>query len=146
MGINLDPGIKAYIDLATELYDDEADHGSIEDQRLAYLDLCSAFARPHPTGVKAMDRTIKAGGIDIPLRVYRPAASGVLPAVLFFHGGGWVLGDLDSHDSNAADICGRAHYVVVSPHYRLGPPNPRPAAPPDFSTSPYPTPPPPPAV
>ena len=81
MGPNLDPGIKAYIDLANELYDDEADHGSIEDQRQAYLDLCGAFARPHPPGVKAMDRTIKANGIDIPMRVYRPAASGVLPAV-----------------------------------------------------------------
>ena len=65
MGLNLDPGIKAYIDLANELYDDEADHGSIEDQRQAYLDLCGAFARPHPPGVKAMDRTIKANGVTI---------------------------------------------------------------------------------
>jgi acetyl esterase len=128
MGPNLDPGIKAYIDLATELYDDEAAHGSIEDQRQAYLDLCGAFARPHPPGVKAIDRTIKANGIDIPLRVYRPAANGVLPAVMFFHGGGWVLGDLDSHDSIAADICGKTDAVVVSVHYRLAPESPFPAA------------------
>jgi acetyl esterase/lipase len=128
MGPNLDPGIKAYIDLANELYDDEADHGSIEDQRQAYLDLCGAFARPHPPGVKAMDRTIKANGVDIPLRIYRPAASGVLPAALFFHGGGWVLGDLDSHDSITADICGRTNAVVIAVHYRLAPENPFPAA------------------
>jgi acetyl esterase len=128
MGLNLDPGIKAYIDLANELYDDEADHGSIEDQRQAYLDLCGAFARPHPPGVKAMDRTIKASGIDVPLRVYRPAASGDRPAAMFFHGGGWVLGDLDSHDSIAADICGKTDAVVAAVHYRLAPENPFPAA------------------
>src|ERR1700752_2946568 len=85
MGPNLDPGIKAYIDLAAELYDDDTDQGSIEDRRQAYLELCEPFARPHPPGVKAVDRTIKAAGVEIPLRVYRPAAAGALPAVLFFH-------------------------------------------------------------
>ncbi len=128
MGPNLDPGIKAYIKLAAELYDDELDQDSIEDQRQAYLDLCEAFARPHPPGVKAMDRTVRAHGVDIPLRVYRPAASGVLPAVLFYHGGGWVLGDLDSHDSIAADLCGRTGAVVIAVDYRLAPENPFPAA------------------
>ena len=128
MALNLDPGIKAYIQLADQLYDDEAEHGSIDDQRQAYLDLCSAFARPHPEGVKAMDRTIKAEGIDIPVRVYRPAAGGALPAVLFFHGGGWVLGDLDSHDSITADICDKTGAVVIAVQYRLAPENPFPAA------------------
>ncbi len=125
---NLDPGIKAYIDLATELYGEETDHGSIEDQRQAYLELCNAFARPHPDGVKTMERSIKAAGVDIPLRVYRPTASGVLPAILFLHGGGWVLGDLDSHDSITADICARTGAVVIAVHYRLAPEHPFPAA------------------
>jgi acetyl esterase len=124
---NLDPASRP-ISIWRTNSSDEADHGSIEDQRQAYLDLCGAFARPHPAGVKALDRTIKANGIDIPLRIYRPAASGVLPAVLFFHGGGWVLGDLDSHDSITADICGRTNAVVIAVHYRLAPENPFPAA------------------
>ena len=128
MGPNLDPGIKAYIDLAAELYDDDTDHGSIEDRRQAYLELCEAFARPHPPGVKAVDRTIKADGVEIPLRVYRPAAAGALPAVLFYHGGGWMLGDLDSHDSITADICGRTGAVVIAVQYRLAPEHPFPAA------------------
>jgi acetyl esterase len=127
MGPNLDPGIQAYIKLADELFDDDTG-ASIEDQRQAYLELCNAFARPHPEGVKARDRTIRAGGVEIPLRVYRPPASGALPAVLFFHGGGWVLGDLDSHDSIAADICGRTGAVVIAVHYRLAPEHPFPAA------------------
>jgi acetyl esterase len=128
MGPNLDPGLRAYLDLAAQLFGEETDNGSIEDQRQAYLELCNAFARPHPEGVKALDRSIRAGGVDIPLRVYRPAASGVLPAILFLHGGGWVLGDLDSHDSIAADICGRAGAVVIAVHYRLAPEHPFPAA------------------
>jgi len=127
MGPNLDPGIQTYIKLADELFEDDAG-ASIEDQRQAYLELCNAFARPHPEGVKAMDRTIRAGGIEIGLRVYRPAAGGALPAVLFFHGGGWVVGDLDSHDSIAADICGRTGTVVIAVHYRLAPEHPFPAA------------------
>ena len=121
MGLNLDPGIKAYIDQATALYDDEAAHGSLAAQRQAYLDLCRAFAKPHPTGVSASDRLIDADGRDIPVRVYRPASNTVLPCVLFFHRGGWVVGNLDSHDSIAADICGRNGAVVIAVNYRLAP-------------------------
>ena len=128
MGPNLDPGIQAYINLANELFDDADAAASIEDQRQAYLELCNAFARPHPDGVKARDRTIKAGGVEIPLRVYRPPASGALPAMLFFHGGGWVLGDLDSHDSIAADFCSRTGAIVIAVQYRLAPEHPFPAA------------------
>jgi len=96
------------------------DHGSIEDQRQAYLDLCGAFAAaPIRRGVKAIERTSRPKASTCRCAFYRPAASGVLPAVMFFHGGGWVLGDLDSHDSIAADICGKTDAVVVAVHYRL---------------------------
>lgn len=125
---NLDPGIKAFIDLTNELYGDEAEHAAVDDQRQAYLELCRAFARPHPTGVSAVDRTLRNEGIDIPVRVYRPDISGALPAVLYFHGGGWVLGDLDSHDSITADICGRTGAVVIAVQYRLAPEHLFPAA------------------
>src|SRR5262249_59203446 len=92
VALNLDPGIKAYIELADQPYDDEAEHGSLEDQRQAYLDLCGAFARPHPEGVRAMDRTIRADRIDIPLRVYPPAGSGAPPPHPFFPGAASVPG------------------------------------------------------
>src|SRR5262249_61514736 len=92
VALNLDPGIKAYIELADQLYDDEAEHGSLEDQRQAYLDLCGAFARPHPEGVKAMGRTFRADRIDIPVRVYRPAGGGAPPPIPLFPRGGRGLG------------------------------------------------------
>lgn len=128
MGLNLDPGIKAYIDQATALYDDAAAHDSIAAQRQAYLALSRAFATPHPTGVGADDQVIDADGRHVPIRVYRPATKAALPCVLFFHGGGRVVGDLDSHDSIAADICGRTGAVVIAVDYRLAPEHPFPAA------------------
>jgi len=126
--MNLCPGIKAYIDKANELYDDEADHAGVDVQRRAYNDLCRAFAHPYPPGVTTREVSFSANGVAIPLRVYRPAAQGRPPAILFFHGGGFVLGDLDSHDSICADICGSTGAAVIAVHYRLAPEHPFPAA------------------
>jgi acetyl esterase len=68
---------------------------------------------------------------EIPVRIYRPAVSGVLPALMYFHGGGWVIGSLDSHDATCRELCVGAGCVVVSVDYRLAPEHPYPAAPED---------------
>lgn len=71
------------------------------------------------------DRTI-AG---VPVRVYRPESSDPRPpVVLFLHGGGWVVGDLDSYDGTAREHAVGAGAVVVSVDYRLAPEHPYPAA------------------
>jgi acetyl esterase len=54
-------------------------------------------------------------------RVYRPAAEGPVPTVVFLHGGGWVVGDLDTHDVPARLLCAEVQAVVVSVDYRLAP-------------------------
>jgi len=64
------------------------------------------------------DRTI-AG--DVPVRVYRPTGEDRLPVVVFFHGGGFVLGDLDSHDGLARALANGSRSVVVSVDYPLAP-------------------------
>ena len=64
----------------------------------------------------------------VPVRVYRPeGATGPVPTVVFFHGGGFVIGDLDTHDDHARLLCRDVHAVVVSVDYRLAPEHPYPA-------------------
>jgi acetyl esterase len=65
---------------------------------------------------------------DLGARVYRPTADGPLPTVVLFHGGGWVIGDLETHDNMARSICRDCDAVVVSVDYRLAPEAPFPAA------------------
>jgi acetyl esterase len=65
---------------------------------------------------------------DLAGRVYRPESSDPAPTVVLFHGGGWVIGDLDTHDSMARSICRDCEAVVLSVDYRLAPEAPFPAA------------------
>lgn len=60
-------------------------------------------------------------------RIYRPDAEGTTPTVLFLHGGGFVIGDLDTHDDHARLVCNRTGSTVVSIDYRLAPEHPFPA-------------------
>ena len=75
------------------------------------------------------DRTIPGPFGDLPVRVYRPdPGAGALPALVYYHGGGHVIGDLDTHDAVARNLCNGAGCVVVSVDYRLAPEHKFPAA------------------
>lgn len=91
---------------------------------------------PNPTPVDDVsDRSIRGSGGDIALRIYRKGEAGQLPLLLFMHGGGFVLGDLDTHDELARKLTARTGCVTVSVDYRLAPENPYPAAVDDCSTA-----------
>jgi acetyl esterase len=88
-------------------------------------------ALPPPTELpRVEDRAIPDGpGGPIPIRVYSPVSEPAgLPVVVFYHGGGWVLGDLDSHDHMARAVAAGVGAVVVAVDYRLAPEHPFPAA------------------
>jgi acetyl esterase len=77
-----------------------------------------------------VDRTIQAGGHSIPLRVYTPSGepSATLPMVMYFHGGGFVAGSIDTHAPVARYLCQNANAIVVAVGYRKSPEHRFPAA------------------
>jgi acetyl esterase len=73
------------------------------------------------------DGTLPGPAGDLPIRTYFPDAQGPVPTVLYFHGGGFVIGDLDTQDDHARLLCRDVEAVVVSVDYRLAPEHPFPA-------------------
>jgi acetyl esterase len=72
------------------------------------------------------DRTVPGPHGDIPIRIYRPAGDGLLPCLVYYHGGGWVIGTVDTTDAVCRAVANRAGCVVVSVDYRLAPEHPFP--------------------
>lgn len=86
---------------------------------------------PKDVPIGKVENVIMPGeGGDIALRVYTPVAAGskALPALIFFHGGGWVIGDLDTHDGLCRILANEAGVRVIAVHYRLAPDHKFPAA------------------
>lgn len=82
---------------------------------------------PEPVS-KVEDRSIPGPGGDLPIRIYTPEGSGPFPALIFFHGGGYVIGNLDTHDNPCRALANKTPCVVVSVDYRLAPEHKFPAA------------------
>jgi len=74
------------------------------------------------------DRTIPGPAGEIPVRIYTPEGSGPFPVIAYFHGGGFVVGDLDTQDMIARGLAAGAESIVVSVDYRLAPEHKFPAA------------------
>jgi acetyl esterase len=101
--------------------------GGVEASRQRFRDLPRREVHPE---VRTEDRAIDGPAGPIPIRVYRPPTEtqAQAPVVLFFHGGGWCVGDLDCYDGEARNHAVGADAVVVSVDYRLAPEHPYPAA------------------
>src|SRR5437016_824756 len=84
-------------------------------------------AEPLPVS-RVEERMIPGAAGDIRLRLYWPAATGPVPAIAYYHGGGHVIGSLDTHDFVARNLCGGTGALVVSVDYRMGPEHKFPAA------------------
>jgi acetyl esterase len=96
--------------------------------RRLYADRCKTVA---PKQVPEARVRLLLTPERIPIRAYRPAGAAkteVLPALVFFHGGGWTIGDLDTHDALCRSLAGGARCEVFSVEYRLAPEAPFPAA------------------
>ena len=93
----------------------------------ALLEKQGKDAAPAPVG-KVEDRSIKSAGGTILIRIYWPKGDGPFPIMLYIHGGGWVIANLDTYDASARALTNAVGAVVVSTHYRQGPEHKFPAA------------------
>ncbi|NMZ80878.1 alpha/beta hydrolase [Pseudomonas mandelii] len=100
---------------------------SLDGLRQAYSTMCRAFTPPRPAGLYVVD--FELAGVSV--RSYQPPVSpptGGGPCIVYLHGGGWVVGDLESHDFICAELASTLGALVIAVDYRLAPEHPFPAA------------------
>jgi len=113
--------IWAFIDQTNAFFPPESSNCDIATQRANYDRMCAKFRQPLPSGVTSQDMLR-----PVPLRIYE--TDDPCGTLIYFHGGGFVVGGLESHDDVCAEFCGRANLRVVSVDYRLSPEHRHPAA------------------
>jgi acetyl esterase len=125
MTVELHPHARAFVELTAGSPPlDEQDVDAAREQLRGVV--------PH-TGAPAeladvRDATVPGPAGPIPIRHYRPSTAPGLPVVVYLHGGGWVLGDLDTHDATCRDLAAHSGAAVVAVHYRRAPEHRFPAA------------------
>ena len=123
------PQAQEVLDLLEQFGVSQLSDLSVEDAR--NLIVTMAAERPGPDVAEVRDLKVPGPAGDIPVRFYRPAGSSPsdqLAVLVYFHGGGWVIGNLESHDGTARWLANRAGVAVASVDYRLGPEHVFPAA------------------
>jgi acetyl esterase len=118
----------AFIERTNSYYPPDTIDYTIAQQREIYDRMCREFFAGYPEGVTANTSAIATPSHDIPIRIYRAQEPQAGAMVLYFHGGGFILGGLDSHDDVCAELCARTGFEVVSVDYRLAPEHLHPAA------------------
>jgi acetyl esterase/lipase len=102
---------------------------SLDQVPLELLRQGSSIPREQPVAVaRVLNRQIHISDGELPVRLYYPRLTGAMPVLVYFHGGGFVLGSLDTHDSLARSLAVAADCLVVSVDYRLAPEHRFPAA------------------
>ncbi|MGI8335642.1 alpha/beta hydrolase [Actinomadura scrupuli] len=127
--VPLDPTIKAILTLGARRGPGQPGQPGPEQARAAFRAL--TVAARSPVSVAPVRGTgnllIDLDGAKLPVRVYRPDRDLPAPTIVFFHGGGFVIGDLDTHDNHCRWLCRETGAVVVSVGYRRAPEWPFPA-------------------
>ena len=119
----------AFIDRTNAFYPPDTVDASIDRQRAIYDEMCAAFRQERPSGVKVRDEKIAGRACEVPIRRYQPETTAKPNlTVIYCHGGGFVVGGLESHDDVCAEIAAATGYSVVSVDYRLCPEHRHPAA------------------
>jgi acetyl esterase len=121
----LDPQARLVLD---NLPADLLDVRSKTPAELRALYLSQSTLVPGEPVARVQERRIPGPGGEIALRIYTPDGDGPRPGIVFFHGGGWVIGGLDTHDGTARKLANASGCAVLSVDYRLAPEHRFPAA------------------
>jgi acetyl esterase len=103
---------------------------SVEQARQVIVELFATQDEPDPVGT-VEDRMIPGADGEMPVRIYTPQGQGPFPVLVYFHGGGWVIGNREAYDPTCRALTNAAGCLVVSVEYRLAPEHKFPAAPED---------------
>ena len=120
--------IWAFMEAGSRFYPTEPAQLTISEQRQCYDNLCAHFHAGRPDGMRVTDMICPGPAGEIALRQYVPAKRSSGDAVIYMHGGGFILGGLDSHDDICCGIAHDASICVIAINYRLAPEHIFPAA------------------
>ena len=126
----LDAQCKAFLDMLAASGGKPLEHLPLEEARLVPRALIE-LGGPVQSVARVENRAIPGPAQPIPLRVYWPTLAPSVPALMFFHGGGFVICNLESHDRQCRALANESGCVVISVDYRLAPEHKFPAAPED---------------
>lgn len=126
-GQSLDPHLKIALEVNKKKGGFET-LGGVHEARRAYRHIVSMLERPGPDVGSVSDRRIETDAGELPVRIYEPRSERERPGIVYFHGGGHVIGDLETHDGLCRRFCHELEAVVVAVDYRLAPEAPFPAA------------------
>ena len=124
----LHPQIQALVDGLAANPDAKPIHEQTPKEARDGYRALTAMLGPPPAVASVQDCAIPGPAGEIPARIYRPRGEGPFGVLVFYHGGGWVIGDLETHDRECRALCVGAGCMVVSVDYRLAPEHPFPAA------------------
>jgi acetyl esterase len=125
----LDPALSTMLDQLATAGGPRMEEQSPAQARAMFAMMKDLMLDGEPVPVASVeDRTIAGPGGDLPLRIYTPEGDGPFGVLVWLHGGGFVIGDLDTADSTCRKLADRARIVVVSVDYRLAPEHRAPAA------------------
>jgi acetyl esterase len=125
----VDPQLAGFLQLIKDAGYPPVSEQTPEDARKGFVAMSAGTVQPDQVVQvgSVEDLLVPGGEDDRPARLYRPASEGPHPTVVYLHGGGFVIGDLDTHDQTCRRLCVDVDAVVLSVDYRLAPEHPFPA-------------------
>jgi acetyl esterase len=127
-GVALLPEIRALLDQMAARGRPPLHRQAVAQARVFYVEDSPALIGPAAAVASVAGRVVPGPAGDLPVRVYTPEGEPPFPIVVWFHGGGWVVGTLDTYDPLCRALAAAVPAVVVSVDYRLAPEHPYPAA------------------